>query len=170
MVLRRTGFRDRDIVTLSKSQRRLKWGRQWELLSNCPGARQSCWVSGEYWGLCCVQHYTPCVSVRVFLCVWETVSLDSQRNHKPQQTPRAESSIWNPIIGDQEENSSTRLRASSLCWLGPWGKRVCARRKWKIDEWNMICTWFTVHHLFQVACEDDWFLGIIFSVLCFFLY
>lgn len=145
MVLQHKGFRDRGIMTLSGSQRWLKWGRQCELPSNCPAARQSCWVSREYRGLRCVQHYTPCASMRVFLCIWDTVSLDSQGNHKPQQTPRPESSIWNPIIADQEENSSTRLRASSRCWLGAlWEKSVCLKKmkNWwvKYDLYFIYCT------------------------------
>lgn len=113
--------------------------------------------------LLCTTLYSMCERESL-LCVWATVSLDSPGNRRPRQTPRADSSIWNPIMGDQEENSSTSLRASSRCWMWPRGKRVCARTKWKIDEWNMICTWFTVHQFFQVTCKDDWFLGRISSI------
>lgn len=74
------------------------------------------------------------------------VRRDSRGSHNPQQSLRAESSVCDPIIVDQEENLLSRPRASSHCWWGSLGNKELARRKWKNknDDWNMICTWFTV--------------------------
>lgn len=133
MVLQHTGFRCRDIVTLSKT---VKVGE-----SNCPAqsSPNQLGVKRILRSLLCTT--LLCVSVRLFLCMWQTVSLDSQGNHKPQQTLRAESSIWNPIVRDQEDNSSTGLMASSRCWLGPWGTREKMKNWWvKYDLYLIYCT------------------------------
>lgn len=137
--------RDLDVEIPWHCQRRWKWERRWELLSDC-SVRSSPNLLGvkRILRFSAVYNSILCVSVRLFLSIWQTVSLDSQGNHEPQQTPRVESSICNPIVRDHGDNSSTRLIASSCCWLEPWGTREKMKNWWV--KYDLYLIYYTPVH------------------------
>lgn len=121
-------------------RRQLKWARQWDWLHRAVRTTRVSFVSST----------RLCVSVRLFLCTWQTVSLDSQGTQKPQQT-REQS--------HQSETLSSGIReiihrpGSGLPLAVDWSPEG-REGKLKIDEWNVICSWFTVHQLFHATCEE----------------
>lgn len=135
MVLRHKGFRDSVILTSSVIVK-VTVG----LSCSLPKLQG---VSGMPKSLLCTTLYSMNKCSSIFVCVRETASWNSPGNRRPQQTQRADSSIWNPIIGNQEDNLSTQLKASSLCWTWPRGKRVCQ---------NKMKNWWVKYDLHLIYC------------------